>query len=78
MLFSAYGSNAVRALTPALSDALAFLDKSAARVLTGAEKTDFRNNIARNLMDAYDAGERDPKALNRAALRGVFVSPLPQ
>jgi hypothetical protein len=75
--FSAYGSDALLVLTPALFEALTILNKSAPRTLTGSEKAYFRNSIARNLMDAYDSGERDPKALNRAALRGLFVSPLP-
>ncbi len=78
MLFSAYGSNALRVLTAALSEALAILDKSASRDLTGAQKAHFRNSVARNLMDAYDSGERDPTALNRAALRGLFISPIPR
>jgi hypothetical protein len=76
--FSAYDPDALRVLTRALFEALAVLNKSAPRTLTGAEKAHFRNSIARNLMDAYDAGERDPAALNRAAFRGVFVSPLPR
>ncbi len=78
MPFSAYDSDALRVLTPALSEALEILNKSAARNLTGAKKAHFRNSVARNLMDAYDSGERDPAALSRAALRGVFVSPIPR
>jgi hypothetical protein len=76
MPFSAYGSDALRLLAPALNDALAILDKSASRDLTDAEKVQFRTSVARNLMDAYDAGERDPTALSRASLRGILVSPV--
>ena len=76
MPFSAYDSDALRVLTPALSEALEVLNKSAARNLTSAEKAHFRNSVARNLMDAYDCGERDPKALNQLGLRGLFVAHL--
>jgi hypothetical protein len=76
MPFSAYGSDALRVLAPALNCALAILDKSASRDLTDAEKVQFRTSVARNLMDAYDAGERDPTALGRAAPRGIFVPPV--
>jgi hypothetical protein len=76
VLISAYGSNALRTLTSTLSEALAVLDKSTARAMNGAEKAHFRNSVARNLMDAYDCGERDPKALNQLGLRGLFVAHL--
>ena len=52
MLFSAYDSNALRVLNAALVEALATLDKSAARDLTGEEKAYSRNKVARNLMEA--------------------------
>jgi hypothetical protein len=76
VLLPLYDSDALRILTRALFEALAIIDDSAPRILTSSEKARFRSSVAGNLMDAYDAGERDPKALNRAALRGLFISPL--
>jgi hypothetical protein len=74
MLFSAYDSDALDLLAPARFEAMAILYKSAPRTLTDSEKDYFREKIAQNLGNAYDAGERDPSELDRAALRGVFVS----
>jgi hypothetical protein len=55
---------------------LATINNSAPRTLTSLGKSYFRDSVAGNLMEASDADERDPKGLNRATLRGLFVSPL--
>jgi hypothetical protein len=34
--------------------------------------SDFTTRLARNLMQVFDSGERDPGALERAALQGVL------
>jgi hypothetical protein len=76
--FSAYDADALRVLTRALFEALATLNKSVPRPLTSSEKAHFHERIIRNLKEAYDAGQRDPEALKRIALRGVLISPLPR
>jgi hypothetical protein len=74
--FSSHDSDALRVLKRALFEAFATINDWAPRILTSSEKAYFRSSVAGNLSDAYDAGERDPRALNLAALQGLFVSPL--
>ncbi len=73
MLFSAYDSDGLRALSAAFSDAMGTV-KSAGGVLTERERSDFSKRISENLMKAFDLGERNTTVLRRVALRGVFVS----
>jgi len=63
-----------RILTRARSEALAAIDDWAPRILTRSERTWFRDSIGQNLTSPYDAGERDPKALNLAALRSIRLA----
>jgi hypothetical protein len=74
MPFSAYDSDALRLLSAALSDALDSLGKLKGRALTETETLDFSKKLTANLMSVFDNGERDPAALKRAALRGVYAS----
>ena len=72
MPFAAYDSKGVRALSGALSDALGSVRKTAGHQLGEAELTGVNKTLVQNLMNTHDSGERDPDALRRAALRGVF------
>jgi len=74
MYFSAYNSSGVRALSNAYADAVGFAHSALPRKLSEQEQALMRQRVTRNLMDAHDAGERDPEALRRAALRGVLVA----
>ena len=74
MPFSAYDSDALRVLSAALSDTLDILRKSAGRPLTETETSDLSRKLAANLMAAFDDGKREPSALRRAALHGVYTS----
>jgi len=74
MPFSAYDSDALRLLSAALSDALETFRKSKGRALTETETSDLGIKLTANLMAAFDNGEREPAALKRAALRGVYVA----
>jgi hypothetical protein len=72
--FSAYNSSGARALSNAYADALKFARTAMPRKLSEQEQTLLNQRVTRNLMDAHDAGERDPEALRRAALQGVLVA----
>jgi hypothetical protein len=74
MLFSPYNSSGVRELSNAYADALGFARSALPRKLNEKEETMLSRQLTRNLMDAHDSGERDPRALRRAALQGVLVS----
>jgi len=74
MPFSAYDSDALRLLSAALSEALESVRKSAKRPLTESETAGFSKRLAAQLMEVFDRGERDPAALKRAALQGIYLS----
>jgi hypothetical protein len=74
MPFSAYDSDALRVLSAALSDTLDTLRKSMGREFTETETSTFSKKLTANLMAAFDDGKREPAALRRAALAGVYVS----
>jgi hypothetical protein len=68
----AYDSNDLRLLSAALSAALGVVRNYAGGPLTPTETSDFSTRLAHNLMEVFDCGERDPEALERAALQGVL------
>ena len=77
MPFSSYDSSGLRALSNAYDDALGYARLALPRKLSEQEETTLSGRLTRNLMDAYDSGERDPGKLRRAALQGVLVSATP-
>jgi hypothetical protein len=68
----AYDSDDLRLLSAALSAAMGVVRNYAGGLLTSTETSDFSTRLARNLMEVFDSGERDPAALERAALQGVL------
>ena len=78
MPFSAYDPEAVRLLSAAVSEALDFVQRAAAKPFTENETTNISKQIAANLMRVFDLGERDPSALKRAALEGLSATPQPE
>jgi hypothetical protein len=68
----AYDSDDLRLLSAALSAAMGIVRNNAGGPLTSTETSDFTTSLARNLMQVFDSGERDPAALERAALQGVL------
>jgi hypothetical protein len=74
MYFSAYNSSGVRALSNAYADAVGYARSAMPRKLSEQEQSLLSQRVTRNLMDAHDAGERDPEALRRAALQGVLIA----
>ena len=68
----AYDSDDLRLLSAALSAAMGAVRKYAGGPLSETETSNFSTRLARNLMKVFDSGERDPAALERAALRGVL------
>ena len=74
MQFSPYNSPGLRALSGAYDDAHGYARLILPRVLSEQEDTALGQRLTQNLMDAYDSGERNPRALRHAALRGVLVS----
>jgi hypothetical protein len=71
----AYDSDDLRLLSAALSAAMGVVRNYAGGPLTPTETSDFNRRLARNLMTFFDSGERDPAALERAALQGVLWAP---
>jgi hypothetical protein len=61
-------------LSIALSEALASVSQATVRPLSAAETSRISAALAKTLARGHDAGERDPEALKRAALREVFAS----
>ncbi len=72
MQFSAYDSNGLRLLSPALSEAMVELQQTIKHPLDEAEKAAFSNRLVDNLSKAYDAGVLEPSALKVAALRAIL------
>jgi hypothetical protein len=68
----AYDSDDLRLLSAALSAAIGVVRNCAGGPLSPTETSNFNTRLARNLMNAFDSGERDPGALERAALQGVL------
>jgi hypothetical protein len=61
----------IRILSSALSAAISEFDHAPASTWTKREKADLSRQLTRNLLEAFDAGERDPEALKRAGLAGI-------
>lgn len=74
MSFSVYDTSAIQLLSAALGDTMQVVKNSAARPLSEGETASLSKQITYNLMRVFDLGERDPSALNRAALEGICVS----
>lgn len=75
--FSAYDSRGLRLLSGAFDAVLPEFERGCLTPLSLAERADVKQKIASNLMRAYDDGEREPMALNRAALQGLPPPYLP-
>jgi hypothetical protein len=59
-------------LSAALSVEMGIVRNNAGGPLTSTETSDFSTRLARNLMQVFDSGERNPAALERAALQGIL------
>jgi hypothetical protein len=70
--FSAYDADDIRLLSAALAEAMKWLERSTGHSLTEAETANISPRLARNLMKAFDARERDPDALRDAAPKGFL------
>ena len=73
MPFSASNSNGLRLLSAAHSDAMGLVRRASGHSLSEVETSAVSKKLVNNLMITHDSGERDPKALKRAALRGIFT-----
>ena len=75
MPFAALDADAIVMLSAVSTDALDRARKSASGFLSEAEVTELSKKIVGNLLNAFDLGERDPAALERAALAGISIPP---
>jgi len=73
MDFSAYNSSDVRLLSAAHSEAMGLVRRASGHSLSEVETSAVSTRLVNNLMKTHDSGERDPKALKRAALQGIFA-----
>jgi hypothetical protein len=73
MPFSAYNSNGVRLLSAAHSEAMGLVQRASGHSLSEVETSAVSKKLVENLKETHDSGERDPRALKRAALQGIFV-----
>jgi hypothetical protein len=71
MLDPAYDCESIRVTSEALTGALLALEGKMRRRLEEAEKAEFSARITRNLLEAYDSGERSSETLNRIALSAM-------
>jgi hypothetical protein len=72
MPFAAYNSDGVRLLSGVLADAMISARKTVGHQLSEAEGSELNKRLVRGLAEAHDSGERNPDALERAALRSAF------
>lgn len=72
---SVYDTDAIRTLSAAHNAAMQAVKRFAARPLDEGETAKFSKRITENLLTAFDVGERDPLALQRAAVEGIAASP---
>jgi len=73
MPFSAYDSGSVRLLSAVLADATISARKTIGHPLSEREISTLSEMLVQGLTKAHDAGERDPDALKRAAVRSALV-----
>ena len=73
MPFSAYNSNGLRLLSAPHSDAMGLVRRASGHSLSEVETSAVSKKLVENLKETHDSGERDPKALKRAALQGIFT-----
>lgn len=76
MLRAHYDAASIAILASALGAALPDFDAAHGRALTHREKTSLRRMLSRRLIEAFEAGERDPEALKRAGLAAVEPPPV--
>jgi hypothetical protein len=74
MTFSVYDSKALRTLSEALASVMLSVGGSATPPLTAIERSNAEKRATVCLLNAFDLGERDPAALERAALEGLSVN----
>ena len=72
MPFAAYNSDGVRLLSGVLADAMISARKTIGHQLSEAEGSELNKRLVRSLSEVHDSGERNPEALERAALRSAF------
>ena len=72
---SVYDTDAMRILSTAHNAAMLVVKSFAARPLDEGETAKFSKRITDNLLTVFDVGERDPLALQRAAVEGIAASP---
>ncbi len=73
MPFSAYNSNGLRLLSNAHSEAMGLVQRASGHTHNQVETSAVSKKLVENLKETHDSGERDPKALKRAALQGIFA-----
>lgn len=71
MFFPANGSTEPHILSSVYGDALGFVRSTMTCDFNGSSDALLCARLTRNLLDAHDAGERDPKGLRALALRGL-------
>ena len=76
MQSSAYNSDDLRLFSAVHSDALKAIQEVAGGPLVPTGMSGFSRRLAQDLMSVFDAGERNPAALRRAALK-EFVEQSP-
>jgi hypothetical protein len=73
---SSYDAKDIRLLSSAFFAALESLQKTTGIAFTEDQTSDFGRRLGQNLMESFERGERDPAALESAALGGIFVGPV--
>jgi hypothetical protein len=68
---SSYDPEEIRVISEATNGALLDLEAKLQRVFGAAEKAEFADRIALDIMGAYGAGERNPDALKLAAMTAL-------
>ena len=71
MTRSLHNATSIRILAAALGAAFSEFDGSRGSARTNHEKADLSRKLTRTLLEALEAGERDPEALKRAALAAI-------
>ena len=71
MVANAYDPEEVRAIANTLNQALRAIETRLKRRLSGAEKARYTERITRDLLDAFDAGERTSEGLERVARAAI-------
>jgi hypothetical protein len=71
MTCSPHSAASIRILSAALSGAFSEFDESRRSARPNREKAELRRKLTQSLLEAFEAGERDPEALKRAGLAAI-------